>query len=248
MFSPCLLVWVKPFVFCIFGSAKVTVMPVCFTKKWMNQTNLVVWKITESEDFFLSKLNGFALVVRELEKIKHASKRLQFLASRYALLEILGAPNFSQLKKTERGKLLLAGNSGLHLSVSHSGHFAAVVVSSFSVGIDIQEYDRRLMFLAPKFVNDREREWINDKDPLLDYHLIWGAKESVFKAWGKGELDFRGHLTIFPVSPNLPNLTDSEYSASLIKEKIKKEYKIWNYKGSYVFLVVAQEVAVEIVV
>lgn len=218
-------------------------MPVCFTKKWEKETDLVVWEITENEDFFLSKLKGFRLVREELQKIKHASKRLQFLASRYALLELLGVQIFARLKKTERGKLVVADNSDVYLSVSHSGHHAAVAVSSISVGIDIQEYDRRLMFLARKFVNDMEREWINVKDPFLDYHLIWGAKESVFKAWGQGEVDFRGHLTVLPKVMDEDNLSEAEYFISLKKEKIEKEYKIWNYDGSDVFLVVVREMA-----
>ena len=220
-------------------------MPVCFTKKWEKETDLVVWEITENEDFFLSKLKGFRLVREELQKIKHASKRLQFLASRYALLELLGVQIFARLKKTERGKLVVADNSDVYLSVSHSGHHAAVAVSSISVGIDIQEYDRRLMFLARKFVNDMEREWINNRDPFLDYHLIWGAKESVFKAWGQGEVDFRGHLTVLPKVIGEANSSEVEYFISLKKEKIEKEYKIWNYYGSDVFLVAVREMVGE---
>ena len=220
-------------------------MPVCFTKKWEKETDLVVWEITENEDFFLSKLKGFEMVKEELKKIRHASKRLQFLASRYALLELLGVEFFSRLKKTERGKLVVADNSDVYLSVSHSGHHAAVAVSSISVGIDIQEYDRRLMFLARKFVNDMEREWINENNPFLDYHLIWGAKESVFKAWGSGEVDFRGHLTVLPKVIDEVNLSEAEYFISFNKENIKKEYKIWNYHDSDVFLVAVREMAGE---
>jgi 4'-phosphopantetheinyl transferase len=214
-------------------------MPVCFRKHWEDETKLIVWEITEKEDFFTQQLSNYEFVSKEIGKVKHFTKRLQYLASRLILLQLLGENLFSELRKNENGKLYLIDHPDIHLSVSHSGHYAAVVVSNISVGVDIQEYDRRLLFLSRKFVSESEKKLINKNNQLLDYHVIWGSKEAIFKAWGDGGLDFKENIEVFSGKGDLSY--GGQCHAILNKGNECRNYQIWSFAGTMVFLVVARE-------
>ena len=214
-------------------------MPVCFKKNWKDGTEVLVWKIIEDEHFFLAELNSYPFIIQDLEKIRYSSKRRQYLASRYLLKSLLGVKAFCKLKKTKRGKIYLPGDH-LKLSLSHSASYAAVVVSLVDVGVDIQEFDQRLLTLSRKFVNENEFGYIDKGNPLLDYHLIWGAKESIFKAWGKGGLDFKKNMEISSPENNMSG--EFQRFGRLEKGRQCRDYEIWNDIGDSIFLVVAREI------
>lgn len=61
------------------------------------------------------------------------------------------------------------------------------------VGIDIEEVRNRILNLSHKFIST------SDSSPLEGVehaHLIWGAKEVLYKIYAKKELDFKAHLKI----------------------------------------------------
>nr|MBS0037214.1 4'-phosphopantetheinyl transferase superfamily protein [Saprospiraceae bacterium] len=171
-------------------------MPIIYKEEVLETVNTAVWKIEEPEHYYLGQLSLSPDNEKELAGIVHPSKRLQFLASRLLLQQMVPDGKSIHLKRSEYRKPFLP-SSNIHLTVSHSGPFAAVAVSRRSVGIDIQEFDHRLVRLSQKFVGNKEREYINSKTNHLDYyHVIWGAKESVFKAYEKGRLDFKEHIEV----------------------------------------------------
>jgi phosphopantetheinyl transferase len=102
------------------------------------------------------------------------------------------------LFKDEFGKPLLV-NDTHHCSLSHSrAHVAAIIHTKAAVGIDIQHLHPRILSIANKFVNETEQITINANDAILQTHVIWGAKESLFKLHGKGNVDFKKNLTVMP--------------------------------------------------
>ena len=53
--------------------------------------------------------------------------------------------------------------------------------------------------LAPKFLNLREIAFVQDQTSAAQFdllHLMWTAKESLYKAYGMKALDFRAHLQV----------------------------------------------------
>ena len=95
--------------------------------------------------------------------------------------------------KDQYGKPFLDG-SNQFISFSHSEDLVAVAVSDVPVGIDIQLGVEKIARISHKFVNSEEASFAN-RDLLTNLHLIWGAKEAVFKAYGRKEVDFRKHMT-----------------------------------------------------
>jgi phosphopantetheinyl transferase len=148
-----------------------------------------LWKITETVSE-LMELFQDAPVLGSL----HNSRNLQSLASRLTLMRLMDLPVLDIIKTAE-GKPSIDGRNE-EISLSHSGIFAAAIVSkNGSTGIDIERMDERIFKIAHKFVREDERERMDDRD-VLGHYLIWNAKESLFKHYGAGSVDFRKHLKI----------------------------------------------------
>lgn len=68
-----------------------------------------------------------------------------------------------------------------------------------SIGCDIQVVIEKMARIAHKFLNEPERAFVESR-PKAEYlqllHLFWTAKESLYKAYGLKELDFRKNLFV----------------------------------------------------
>lgn len=170
-------------------------MPLFYQHNINQYTKLAVWKIVETEDFFLEK-------VSIQNEITHPHKRLQHLAGRY-LLQILH-PGFPfELIAIGESKKPLLSNGQLHFSISHCADFAAAIISSEkSVGIDVELITPKIESIKSKFLSPKELTLISGKSKELntsDYELLtlcWSAKESIFKWYGKQKVDFKKNMSI----------------------------------------------------
>ena len=217
-------------------------MPIELQEDLMPGIHLAVWKITETEDFFDRRLQLTPQGLSEKEKISHPSKRLQFLASRLLMQELLPENSSNRVIKTGFGKLVVPG-SEVHISISHSGVYAAAAISDRNFGIDIQVPDTRLLQLSKKFIGPGEAENLKKEknlSPLDFYHLVWGAKESMFKAYEKGGLDFIDHLKVQPFEAKKTG-DWGETTATLQKSEARKKFIIYFNRCRHYFLVVASE-------
>jgi len=50
--------------------------------------------------------------------------------------------------------------------------------------------------IAAKFLNSREAENVTGQRPIDYMHIYWGAKESLYKAYGRRALDFKQDLAV----------------------------------------------------
>lgn len=134
--------------------------------------------VTESEQY-----HGF----------KSASRKAEFLTVR-RLLQALGG-NGATIVYKENGRPHLS--DGRFISITHSGTLVGVMISdSHPVGIDLEAVRPNITRIASKFVSDDEHTEFGkglDEDTL---HVIWCAKEILFKLYAKGNVDFRKDLTI----------------------------------------------------
>lgn len=170
-------------------------MPLFYQHNINHSTKLAVWKIAEPECFFLEK----ACVQKE---ITHPHKRLQHLAGRY-LLQILH-PGFPfELIEIGESKKPLLSNGKLHFSISHCGDFAAAIISEEkSVGIDVELVTPKIESIKNKFLSEKELELIAKKNletKITNFELLtlcWSCKESIFKWYGKGNVDFKKNMII----------------------------------------------------
>lgn len=157
-------------------------------------TKLGIWRIEEPEEFFLEKV--------PLKKdVSHPYKRLQHLAGRYLLPTLFEDFPLSEILIADTRKPFLQGER-YHFSISHCGNFAAAIVSSNRrVGVDIELVTPRMFTISSKFLNDEEKLYLNDWKHLSKLHLdlttvLWCAKESVFKWYGLGQVDFKKNMRL----------------------------------------------------
>jgi phosphopantetheinyl transferase (holo-ACP synthase) len=133
---------------------------------------------------------------REILTTLSPRKKSEWLATRELLFRIGKFPERIECIYDDFGKPFLK-DSDKHISVSHSGSWAAAAISDMPCGIDIQEYSKTVERIREKFVTNEElgrTEML--KNRLHHLHVIWGAKECMYKAYGKRKLEFREHIAV----------------------------------------------------
>jgi 4'-phosphopantetheinyl transferase len=177
-------------------------VPVFFQHQINDTTRLGIWKIEEPEEFFKNN-------VPQHRDVTHPHKRLQHLAGRFLLQYLFPDFPYELIKIADTRKPFLPDEQ-YHFSISHCGDFAAAIVSKDKrVGADIEIVTPRIQRLADKFLHPDEetffnadyksflREWgMEDKVYLEFLTLIWSSKESLFKWYGNGELDFKNNMRL----------------------------------------------------
>lgn len=122
-------------------------------------------------------------------KIREDQKRS--LAAGLLLEQILNERGYSgdMVAAEESGKLYLPGVDNFFFSLSHSGEYAACVVSDVPVGVDIQQKRETRANIARRFFQCEEAELIEKqpKEKQTDmFFRYWTGKESYLKLKGEG--------------------------------------------------------------
>lgn len=166
-----------------------------FFQHSINETTKVgIWKIEEQEPFFLRK-------VPLKQHVTHPYKRLQHLAGRMLLPELFHDFPLEEILIADTRKPFLEDEK-YHFSISHCGNFAAAIASSNRrVGVDIELVTPRLKMIAPKFLAEQEKKYLDRWKDLSALYLqmvtiIWSSKEAIFKWYGHGNVDFRTHMVL----------------------------------------------------
>lgn len=158
-------------------------------------TFLLIWKITEDA----GTLKNLVSTIRD-EQTQTPRTNLHWLASRAALRKHFAEAADIMITKDAYNKPgLTVDGVPYRISITHSNQYAAVLVSrSHDVSIDLEKIDLRVERVARKFVNTAEEEMLlGSLNSTLDLTRIWSAKETLYKLYGKKELDFRMHMTVF---------------------------------------------------
>lgn len=181
------------------------------------QTQILVWQITETLDELLMGIDLTETSVVRLENTHSETHKKGFLSVRH-LLKVLNYSD-SDLFYTSDGKPHL--KDGKRISITHSFDFAAIIVSDFAVGIDIERNRDKIVKIAPKFIG-KEKEFIDQNDEIEMLTVIWGAKESLFKIHPDGGLLFKEHLPI-----DAFQLSDKKTKGWIIKDKYYEFFNIY---------------------
>lgn len=131
-----------------------------------------------------------------------ARKKKEWLASRELLYQISGNANRLVCVYDDFGKPVLLG-SHRHISISHSELWCAAMISDRPCGVDIQQYSTTVERIASRFLDASELASVKAlSNPLHQLHLLWGAKECLYKAYGKKKLGFRENIHITSIDPH----------------------------------------------
>ena len=166
-------------------------MPLFKTIQPNPETTILVWKISESYDEFISQINLNSKSLNRLQNMKSELHQRGFLSIR-KLLETAGYSDFD-LSYDLSGKPHLDDNK--FISISHSNQFSAIIISNQKVGIDIEKQREKIITIADKFALEQlNKEFTQNYIQKLT--IIWGAKEAIFKIENQKGISFKDHILL----------------------------------------------------
>jgi len=159
-----------------------------------NFTKVLIWKIEES----LEEISeGISLTDHSQNRVNSMKSEIHQKGF-YSVRQLLKEINYSDadLVYDEYGKPHL--KDGTFISITHSFTFSAIIISSKSpVGIDIEMQRDKIVKIAHKFTPIEKYKTIANHDALVSkLTIVWGAKESLYKIYGKKKLLFLHHIYI----------------------------------------------------
>lgn len=157
-------------------------------------TKVLIWKIEESVDDLKTGIELTENSLARLNSMKSVIHQKGFLSIRHLLKEVNLKDD--DLQYDEFGKPHL--DKGRFISITHSFDFTAIIFSYESeVGIDIEKQREKILKIAHKFTPIEEYRTIANTDALISkLTIVWGAKESLYKIYGKKKLLFLHHIYI----------------------------------------------------
>lgn len=169
-------------------------MPLYKTITVSKTTKVFIWKIEESLKTLKANISLTDKNEARLNSMKSELHQKGFLSIRHLLKEV--ALSDSDLIYDEFGKPHLADNK--FISITHSFNFTAIIYSSEKeVGIDIEKQRDKILKIAHKFTPFEEYKTIANHDALIrKLTIVWGAKESLYKIYGKKKLLFLHHIYV----------------------------------------------------
>ena len=190
-----------------------------------------VWKITEEFNFFFNSLHWDPSELQLIDSLK-GSRKIEWVASRYVLHILSGRKTRGACLKDEFGKPYLE-DSDWHISLSHSHEWIAVIAHPKPCGIDIQFKVEKITAIAHKFLHPDETELIPEDEKIEFQHVYWGAKECLYKAYGRKALNFADHIRI----ERFENGTEGKTQGSIIKDELREEHRIhFKWLGSFLLV------------
>lgn len=211
-------------------------MPLIFNyNSDLHNTKIGVWENTENDDFFVKSLNLDLKTLNYLNDLRE-HRRKEWLCSRF-LVKTLSESSPCNMIKDTYGKPFIENNS-CHISISHSKNRVAAIISDVLVGIDIQKTEDKIARIHKKFISEQEILHLDKHNLDHSYHIFWGAKESMYKAWGKRELDFKKHMHLYPFNYFKKDL---ELSGFVKKANYHFDFNIYTDKIDDYYLVYALE-------
>lgn len=156
-----------------------------------------VWHSTESTEQLAGALSLDAASRTLLAGFRSERRRREWLTVRNLLRQVHPGPEVPAIDYAPNGRPSLA--DGTYLSISHSGEFVTLVWSRDQrLGCDLEAIRPQIRRLSDKFLGEREKAFLGPAPSLESLHLVWGAKESLFKLYGLGGVDFRTELEVLP--------------------------------------------------
>lgn len=214
-------------------------MPLFKTIHCNETTKILIWEITESLEELLSKVVLKEKTQRRLDGMKSQLHQRAFLSVRM-LIQEMGFTD-KDLHYDEFGKPYFDCHN--YISITHSYHFAAIIISHETVGIDMELQREKILKIADKFV-DTEFEYLNanvSEEYVKKLTVIWGAKEAIFKIRNEKGISFKDHIRVGDFSLDKKQTLASLHFDDLIKdfnvyyEEIKSDNSDQNFTLVYAF-------------
>lgn len=181
-------------------------------------TTVYIWQITESFEELSKGVKLTAHCATRVSNMKSDVHRRGFMSVRH-LLARAGYSDFD-LYYDENGKPHL--HNGKHISITHSFHFAAIIISDQEVGIDIEKQRNKILRIAHKFTPIEEYRTLANEDALIrKLTIVWCAKESLFKCFAVKGVSFLQNIDVADF-----NMDENTTTATVVYGDREKTYSI----------------------
>jgi phosphopantetheinyl transferase len=157
---------------------------------------LGTWEVTETAGMMLEEISLTENERLRFGRFNTTQRQKQWLSYRMLLMHMLGTGQPPDIYYDNFGKPHLIYYD-YFISVSHSGAYtAAIAHPGLRAGIDIEVMRENILRIAPRFMSQQQLRSLGSDDLVQKLHILWGAKESVYKAFGRKELDFREDIHV----------------------------------------------------
>ena len=169
-------------------------MPLYQTISVTPETTVYLWKVSESEADLSKDIELTDNSAQRVGGMKSEIHRRGYLSIRHLLAQAGYTDN--DLYYDDIGKPHL--RDGNYISITHSGVFTGIIVSStLQVGIDIELQRQKVLHIAHKFTQPEAYSSITDPEDLIrKLTIVWGGKESLYKIYATKGLSFLQHIDI----------------------------------------------------
>ena len=162
----------------------------------------------------------------------HPNRQRETLGARRALLSLEPELAARAIEKDAYGKPYLAGEPPRHFSLSHSHGHAAALLAGTSCGVDLQRRDEKIVRLRSKFERPDERAFVEAQPSEVDaLHVLWGAKESLYKLWGRRGLHWTRDMSVsaFALRPG-----GGDFTGRVSRNGITVHAElVWRWEGDF---------------
>jgi phosphopantetheinyl transferase len=202
-------------------------MPFFYQQNINDTAHLAIWAIREPLSFFEE---GMQLPI----PIQNEERRIQHLAVRLLFKLMMPEIDLADLILADNGKPYLKGVP-FHFSFSHcKGYAACAVCDNRPIGIDIEIIHPRILKVAHKFLNDKEKDaltGLTEDASLQQLAFFWAAKEAMYKQHEQLGIDFSRDFYI----PTLTTNKQGSMSAFILHKELNKEVTLdYHFGDDYV--------------
>jgi len=200
-------------------------MPVYQHKNISKNSKLGIWFINETSEQLTKLAEKEKINLTNLPQVKNENRVKQWLATRLLLNDFFTSVDIIY---DEKGKPFLSND--WNISISHSGDYVAIILNeNKNCGIDIEKISSKVKRIKHKFLNETDLKNITTEQGLTIY---WGAKEALYKYYGKKEVLFIENLFIEDFSSS-KNTFIGIIEMHSLKTKLNL---VWEKIGDYVLV------------
>ena len=214
-------------------------MPLISTYKIENTTQIVLWRMSDA-DFKLKEILDLTPDEKKEISALTEKKQIEWITARYLIKNLTG----KKYTKDTHGKPHLIESDG-HISISHSHDLLVVAISKKLIGVDIQYQTPRLKKMAWRVMNAEKFKHLDTSNELLHLHIYWGAKEALYKAYGKRDLHFKNNMRVKPFLKLPTNDTHLQEvtTGTVVKNNFQKDFQIFfNRIDAYVLVIALEKI------
>lgn len=169
-----------------------------FDVLYKKKSKIFVWKMNFCcVNYYNNMIKINNISVKNINSYK---KKIE-LYNKIIMLDILQIP-FKDVFYSNKGKPFIRKNNFYKfISISHSNEFLVIGVSETPIAVDINKMNSiKIMKVINRFIRYDEFIYLDKKYLVYQLHIIWSAKESLYKIQNTGNTSFFSYK-IYPFKP-----------------------------------------------